>query len=228
MQRRTAAPSSVTLVSGGLGASREPEEGRQQEAAAPLDAQARFDAGGKTIMSPGPSRTALEMKVAMVELRRIDDDIIERLVLVVVKDAAPEEVMPPVTGPPGWTLERQEAFREFHRRRRGGLEGPCQEVGFAIVAHREVVGVARLARRNDGAHEIGLWIGRSHRGQGIGTATLAVLRSKAAELGVNVLWAETTATNTAALSVLRHHGAVLSPGTQGEMHARIGEREARS
>jgi RimJ/RimL family protein N-acetyltransferase len=123
--------------------------------------------------------------------------------------------------PTEWTLERQEAFREFHRRRREGLEGPCREVGFAIVAEGEAVGVARLARQSDGTHEVGLWLGRSYRGRGIGTAALVILRTKAAELGVSVLRAETTTANAAALGVFRNHGAVLSAGPQDEVHATI-------
>ncbi|MGW2336751.1 GNAT family N-acetyltransferase, partial [Streptomyces sp. NPDC001685] len=61
-----------------------------------------------------------------MELLQVDDANLEGLLAVAVDDAAPGEVMPPVAvaGPPGWTRERQVAFRNWHRARRPGLSGP--------------------------------------------------------------------------------------------------------
>jgi hypothetical protein len=47
-----------------------------------------------------------------VQLLPLDDDVLEALVLVAVEDAEPDDAVPPVPGPPGWTAARVEAFRE--------------------------------------------------------------------------------------------------------------------
>lgn len=157
-----------------------------------------------------------------VALRPIDDETLDTLVRVAVDDADPDEVMPPSAGPPGWTRARRQAFRQFHRARRAGLDAPHRELGLAIVAKGEVVGVARLRRRDGGEYEIGAWIGRSHRGQGVGTAALAELMSIAVAWGATHLVADTTSANAAALAVLRHHDAVLSePDPTGHVKARL-------
>ena len=158
-----------------------------------------------------------------VVLRPIDEETLEALVRVAVDDAEPDEVMPPSAGPAGWTEQRQEAFRAFHRARRAGLAGPHEELGLAIVANGEAIGVIRLQRRCGARHEVGFWIARSRRGRGAGTAALAALRSLAASLGVTELVAETTSDNAATLAMLRRQGADLSPPDEhGIVHARFG------
>lgn len=149
-----------------------------------------------------------------VELRQVDEDSLEELLAVAVDDAAPEETMPPVAGPPGWTPERRDAFRGWHRARRPGLAGPLRESTFAISHHGKIVGSARLALRD--SHDVletGMWLARSWRGRGIGTAALCLLLQEAARTGVRAVVADTKAHNEAALTALRRNGATLTTGT---------------
>jgi RimJ/RimL family protein N-acetyltransferase len=148
-----------------------------------------------------------------VELRAMDEETLAGLLAVAVADAAPEEVMPPVAGPPGWTEARQQAFQAWHLARRPGLDGPLAEATFAVLHAGAIVGSARLAHRDPatpGTLETGLWLARSHRGHGIGTATLRLITAEAARLGATQVLADTRAHNTAALNVLRRNGAALS------------------
>ncbi|SFC92050.1 GNAT family N-acetyltransferase [Streptomyces aidingensis] len=158
-----------------------------------------------------------------VEVQQVDEDSLEELLAVAVKDAAPEEVMPPVAGPPGWTAERQETFRNWHRARRPGLAGPLRESTFAVTHHGEIVGSARLALRDShDVLEIGLWLGRTHRGRGIGTATVRILLDTAVRAGARTVVADTTTDNTAALAALRRNGAALTAsGETVAIHAEL-------
>ncbi|MCC3654221.1 GNAT family N-acetyltransferase [Streptomyces sp. S07_1.15] len=161
-----------------------------------------------------------------VALRRMDEASLEGLLAVAVDDAAPEEVMPPVAGPPGWTPERQEAFRAWHRARRAGLAGPLRESTYAIIHDGETVGAARLAARGSGeALETGMWLARSQRGRGIGTAVLRALLDEAARAGARVVVADTTAQNAAALAALRRNGATLTSSEDtADVHAELTPR----
>jgi RimJ/RimL family protein N-acetyltransferase len=157
-----------------------------------------------------------------VALQPIDDETLEAVLRVAVDDAEPDEVMPPSPGMPGWTEQRKHAFRAYHNGRRRGLDGPEHELGLAIVAAGEVAGVARLRRRDGDRFEIGLWIGRSRRGRGVGTATLGALRALAETLGGIELVADTTADNLGMLAVLRRHEADMAPpDEQGHVEARL-------
>jgi RimJ/RimL family protein N-acetyltransferase len=157
-----------------------------------------------------------------VALRPIDDATLDQLLRVAVDDAEPDEVMPPIDGEPGWTEHRKQAFITFHHARRSGLDGPLRELGLAIVADDEVAGVARMRRRDGDRFEIGLWIGRSHRGRGVGTATISALRAFAETLPATELVADTTADNAGMLAVLRRHDAnIVAPDQQGHVEARI-------
>jgi RimJ/RimL family protein N-acetyltransferase len=157
-----------------------------------------------------------------VALQPIDDETLEEVLRVAVDDAEPDEVMPPFVGAPGWTEPRQRAFRDFHHARRNGFDGPQRELGLAIVADGEIAGVARLRRRDGDRYEFGLWIGRSRRGQGIGTATVGALRALADTIGAAELVADTTADNAGMLAVLRRHdAAVAPPDEQGHVEARL-------
>ncbi|MFE7314313.1 GNAT family N-acetyltransferase [Streptomyces sp. NPDC057555] len=161
--------------------------------------------------------------VGPVALQQVDDECLEELLAVAVDDAAPEEVMPPVAGSPGWTLERQDAFRAWHRARRPGLAGPIRESTFAITYGGKVVGSARLALRESlGVLETGMWLARSQRGRGIGTVTLRLLLQEAARTGARAVVAETKTHNTAALAALRRNGATLITSQDGtEVHAEL-------
>ncbi|NWF29567.1 GNAT family N-acetyltransferase [Streptomyces sp. PKU-EA00015] len=168
--------------------------------------------------------------VGRVELQQMDEGSLEVLLAVAVDDAAPEEVMPPVAGPPGWTPERQEAFRAWHRARRPGLAGPLRETTFAITHHGKIVGAARLAVRD--SHEVleaGVWLARSQRGRGTGTAVLRVLLDEAARSGARAVVADTKAHNTAALTALRRNGATLITSQDtADVHAELMPRMMQS
>lgn len=142
--------------------------------------------------------------VGRVECRQVDEEGLEERLAVAVEDAAPEEVMPPVAGPPGWTLERREAFRNWHRARRAGLAGPLHESTFAVIHDGKIVGSARLALRDShGVLETSMWLARSWRGHRIGTAALRILLHEAARAGERAVVADTKAHHTAALAALR-------------------------
>lgn len=127
-----------------------------------------------------------------------------------VAEAEPGEVMPPVPGPPGWSQARREAFREFHRARFGGLDGPTGTAMYAINVGGDVVGMIRMSHTDEPrTMETGMWLGRSARGQGIAVAALRCLLAEAARVGARRVVANTTVANRAALGVLIRSGAVL-------------------
>jgi len=149
--------------------------------------------------------------VGQVAVRQMDEEALEELLAVAVEDATPDEVMPPVAGPPGWTGHRREAFRDWHRSRFPGLAGPLREATFAVVQDGRVVGSARLAARESrGVLETGMWLGRSQRGRGIGTAALRLLLDEAAKASARTVVADTMAYNAAALGALHRVGATLT------------------
>jgi RimJ/RimL family protein N-acetyltransferase len=156
-----------------------------------------------------------------VRLALVDEQTLEPLLSVAVAEAEPEEVMPPVSASAGWSQARREAFREFYRSSYGGLQGPTRTLMYAIFCDGDVVGMIRMARRDDpDTMETGMWLGRSARGQGIGEAALRLLLAQAAHVGTRAVVAETTSQNTAALAVLRRCGAKVRNAGTG-MHAEI-------
>ncbi len=162
---------------------------------------------------------------ADVELCAVDEEGLEQLLRVAVTHAEPEDTMPPVPGPPGWTDERRAAFCEHHRARWAGLDGPGGEATYAVRAGDQVVGAARLARRaapESTTLEAGVWVADSLRGRGLGTAVLSALIDAAADAGATRIVAETTTANAGAVGILRACGAVLSPpGPDGAIHAEL-------
>ncbi|MFD9219248.1 GNAT family N-acetyltransferase [Streptomyces sp. NPDC060064] len=158
-----------------------------------------------------------------VELRHVDEEMLQGLLAVAVNEAAPSEVMPPVAGPPGWTPARQDAFRAWHRDRRPGLSGPLRESTFAILTDGHIVGSARLAcRDSQEVLETGMWLARSARGRGIGTAALRALLNEAAGADARLVVAETTATNLGAIAALRRNDARLATDQHnGHVHAHL-------
>ncbi|HEV7711172.1 MAG TPA: GNAT family N-acetyltransferase [Asanoa sp.] len=156
-----------------------------------------------------------------MKLTPLDDALTERLLTVAVADSTPEEVMPPVEGPPGWTQARQDFFRAFHHERQPGLAGPLRTVMFAIEVDDNLVGMIRLTVDDDGqTAETGMWLARSARGQGLGTEALRSLLDEARRAGARTVRADTTPGNKAALAVLGRTGAALAP--QGDkVYARL-------
>lgn len=145
-----------------------------------------------------------------VRLEPVDERNLEPLLSVAAAEAEPEDVMPPVEAPTGWSLARRDAFREFHRASFGGLDGATRTLMYAIVAGGEVVGMIRMTRCDDpGTAETGMWLGRSARGRGLGVAALRELLNVAAAAGMHTVVAETTPDNHGAVAVLRKCGARL-------------------
>ncbi|HEX5598590.1 MAG TPA: GNAT family protein [Micromonosporaceae bacterium] len=146
-------------------------------------------------------------------LTPVDEQILEPLLAVAVAEADPDEVMPPVPAPPGWSPERRDAFRQFQRASFGGLDGPTGNQMYAIVSESGPLGVIRMARCDEpDTVETGIWLARSARGRGTATIALRLLLFEAARAGACVVVAETTAGNAPALGLLRRFGAVLRPG----------------
>jgi RimJ/RimL family protein N-acetyltransferase len=144
-----------------------------------------------------------------VTLRPLDDDLLQELLNAAAADADPIEVMPPVAGPPGWTPERRIAFLRFHRSR--ALAAEPVETTYAIVVGKAVVGAARLCPMEDAkrAAEVGVWIGRSHRGGGVGGAVVKELLAFARTDGFESIFVSTTPDNTAVQQLLTALGVDL-------------------
>jgi RimJ/RimL family protein N-acetyltransferase/uncharacterized damage-inducible protein DinB len=139
----------------------------------------------------------------MIELRRVDDGAVERLLGLAVADADPADVMPP-----GWALDRPDEFREFYR----GFADDAYE----IVRDDRTVGMVRLTAKG----ETGMWIARCARGRGVGLAALRRVIEEAPRRGITEIVADTTTGNAAALAILRRAGATLEvDGTR--VYARI-------
>ncbi|PWU46091.1 GNAT family N-acetyltransferase [Micromonospora globispora] len=156
-----------------------------------------------------------------VRLEPVDERNLEPLLSVAAAEAEPEDVMPPVDAPAGWSLARRDAFREFHRASFAGLDGPTRTRMYAILTGGEVVGMVRMTRCDEpGTVETGMWLGRSARGQGLGAAALRELLNAAAAAGMHTVLARTTTDNAGALSVLRKCGAKLR-NDDGKVRAEI-------
>jgi len=138
---------------------------------------------------------------ARVRLRRLDEDLIAALLDEAVEEAEPGEVMPPVPGPPGWTADRKAAFLAFHH------EWAATPTTYAILLDDRVVGAARLRPGPTGEFETGLWLGRAHRGLGVGRVVAELLVALARADGAGRLTATTTEANTAARRLLAAVGA---------------------
>ncbi|GAB3156843.1 hypothetical protein GCM10027290_55680 [Micromonospora sonneratiae] len=164
----------------------------------------------------------LRLVTGKIWLTPVDERILESLLSVAAAETEPDEVMPPVSAPAGWSQARREAFREFYRASYGGLTGPTGNQMYAIMSDAGVLGMIRMGRRDEPATvETGMWLGQSARGQGVAVTALRLLLTEAARVGARVVVAETTADNGPALGVLRRCGAVLQPVGDGAVHAEI-------
>lgn len=151
-----------------------------------------------------------------VRLQPLDAAGIDALTQAAVAGADPGEVMPPVAGPPGWTAERVEAFKAFHRQR---AAQPGVRT-YLIAAAGAAAGSIRLDDIDDTTAEIGLWLTRDSRGHGIGTTAVGLVLAQAKELGITNVIADTAVDNLAAQTAMRRNGGV--PAEQdGRIHARF-------
>ncbi|MBO0895836.1 MULTISPECIES: GNAT family N-acetyltransferase [Arthrobacter] len=143
-------------------------------------------------------------ETASVSLVPVDDVVLRQLVRAAVTDATADEVTPPLTPGPSWTVARVDWLRAYHQRCRDGLTGAAGEATWAVVVNQNIVGSVRLKKTGvEGALETGIWLIRKTRGQGIGRMAIAEVLRKARLLGAHEVQAKTTARNTAAQRVLR-------------------------
>jgi RimJ/RimL family protein N-acetyltransferase len=157
------------------------------------------------------------MVMSTVTLRPIDEELLPRILDVAVAGADPDEAVPGVPGPPGWTPDRRAAFTARYR----------TGTSYAIFAGDEPVGAARLTPAEaPGAAEVGVWLARSARGEGHSVDALHQLIEEARAQGVTALIVETHTANPAAVGLLRTLGAKLWEDPEsGAVHAtlRVGD-----
>jgi RimJ/RimL family protein N-acetyltransferase len=145
-----------------------------------------------------------------MSLVEVTELILDQLVSAVISDASANEVTAPITTDNEWSPDRIAWLEDFHRTRRGGLNGPVGEITWAILLGDHVVGSVRLKQTAmPGILDTGIWLIRGIRGQGVGTCAMTEMLRRAAALGVLGVRADTTASNRAALGVLRHLGFTL-------------------
>lgn len=163
-------------------------------------------------MSPSPD----------VSLVDVDETVLEQLLELAKRDASPDEVAPPLGGP-GWNLERTAWFFSYHRAAVHGLDGDAGEKTWGIVADGSLAGSIRLRRADPGngvaIADTGIWLGRSFRSRGIGTAALRLVLQEARSAGMAEVTARTLAGNLGAQRVLACAGAVLTPDYDGTVSA---------
>lgn len=157
-----------------------------------------------------------------VSLVDIDERVLEQLLDLAKRDASPDEVAPPLGGP-GWNLERTAWFFSYHRAAAEGLDGKAGEKSWGILAGGALAGSIRLKRVHVGngpdTAETGIWLGRSFRGRGIGSAALRLLLAEARTAGIAAVTARTLAGNPAAQRILAGAGAILTPDDDGTVRA---------
>ena len=103
----------------------------------------------------------LRLVAGDVRLTPVDEQTLEPLLSVAIAETEPHEVMPPVKAPAGWSQMCRKAFREFYRSSYGGLDGPTRTLMYAIICGGDVVGMIRMARRDEpDTMETGMWVGQ--------------------------------------------------------------------
>lgn len=145
-----------------------------------------------------------------IQILRLNSEALRKLLEVAVAEADPDETMPPMVGAPGWTPLRRAGFIGFFEPMLAGFEGPHRTLIYGITVDGTLAGFIRMKLTDRrGVVETGMWLGRSWRGQGVGSAALSELLAEAARAGMHTLVADTTPENAAALGALRSRGAVL-------------------
>ncbi|RJQ78400.1 GNAT family N-acetyltransferase [Amycolatopsis panacis] len=142
----------------------------------------------------------------------LDEPGLGRLLELAAAEADPLEVMPPVTGPAGWTDQRRAAFLAFHRRRSLDPDTAIEST-WVIEVDGRTAGAARLKPVSGPSAlevEAGVWLARSVRGHGIGRRVTEVLLESARDGGsARFVVATTTVDNAAARRLLTGTGADL-------------------
>ena len=156
-----------------------------------------------------------------VRLADVDEPMLERLLAIAMDDASPDDVTPPLGDGPGWNAERTDWFRAYHRSAAAGLDGPAREKRWAILRDGSPAGSIRLKRAAEGTAETGIWLGRSYRGRGIGSAALDLVLAEARRAGLRQVLARTTAGNIGAQRLLAAAGARLTHDDGGAVSAAV-------
>ena len=132
---------------------------------------------------------------------------------VAMQDADADEVTPPLGTAEGWNSERISWFREYHHAA-AGLDGPAQQKSWAISCDGELAGSIRLKRsgcprRHAGDRDLARpELPRARESAGNPPPG----HGRAAASGADLLEAETTPGNIAALVLLRSAGAEARRG----------------
>ena len=121
----------------------------------------------------------------------------------------------------GWNAERIGWFRAYHRSAAAGLAGPASEKSWAVLCDDKPAGSIRLKWIGGGTVETGIWLGRSHRGHGIGGAALGLVLAEARRAGLHQVVASTTAGNIGAQRLLTASGGVLTHEDGGAVSAAV-------
>lgn len=163
-------------------------------------------------MSPSPD----------VRLADVDEPLLERLLELAQLEASPDDVTPPLGDGTGWTTERLDWFRSYHRAAAAGMDGPAGEKSWAVLCDGRPAGSVRLKRTaNQRTAETGIWLGRSFRGRGVGSAALTLVLAEARCAGLRQVLAHTTAGNTGAQRLLSAVGAHLTHDDGGAVSAAV-------
>jgi RimJ/RimL family protein N-acetyltransferase len=156
-----------------------------------------------------------------ISLVVVDGSVLAELVSVAKSSATAGDVTPALTAGDDWSPQRVAWLEEFHRGRRGGLDGPEGEATWAVVSEARVVGSVRLkARPEPHVVETGIWLARSVRGRGLGRQAVAAVLERAAAAGAHEVRAETTSRNNAAQRLPRSLGFELAAGEDDSVHGR--------
>ncbi len=83
-------------------------------------------------------------------------------------------------------------------------------IELALCDAAQVSGSVRLAYLDAESLEIGIWLGKSARARGIGSAALSLVLDEARRLGACRVLARTTLSNHGARAILVAHGATES------------------
>ncbi|HLZ38945.1 MAG TPA: GNAT family protein [Mycobacteriales bacterium] len=157
-----------------------------------------------------------------VELRPLDEHLLAALLETAVADSDPAAVMPTAEASAEWTPTLRDAFLRFHRERSLADPGSRMETTYVVIVGSSVAGAARLQAHAGGESvDTGVWLGRSHRNRGIGTAVLRLVLAAARGTDARRLLAHTTADNLAAQHLLRRAGAHLEPVGDGTVRATL-------
>ncbi|HJW00615.1 MAG TPA: GNAT family N-acetyltransferase [Arthrobacter sp.] len=156
-----------------------------------------------------------------IRLADVDEPMLERLLSLAIRDASPDEVTPPPGSGTGWNAERTGWFRAYHRSAAAGLDGPAAEKSWAVLCDGNPAGSVRLKRATEGTAETGIWLARSYRGCGAGSAALSLVLAEARRAGLRRVIARTTAGNIGAQRLLTAAGAQLTHGDDGAVSAAV-------